>query len=76
MPATTMGKAVALEALASRRANQPKKIDNSSLPAGAPMYFYCLSCGHESDVKPENYLTAPKKLCGECQALRDLGWLE
>ncbi len=39
------------------------------------MYFYCISCGYPADEKPEGYLTPPKKLCPECQALKDLGWL-
>jgi hypothetical protein len=70
------GKEVALAALAERRANKPEKIDNASLPAGSEMYFYCKACGHLSDIKPESYITAVKKLCKECQALKDLGWLE
>ena len=76
MPATEQGKEAALEALAARREMQPDQVDNASLPAGAPMYFYCVSCGHQSDVLPENYfLTTPKKLCAECQALKHMGWL-
>ena len=74
MPMTVHGKTVALQALAERRANQPKKIDNNSLYAGSPMYFYCLSCGAEI-VVPESYLRKPD-LCEECQALKAMGWLE
>lgn|GEM_PF-1744216 len=77
--ATTKGKAFALEALAKRRkANAKKeKIDNSKLPAGSPMFFYCTSCDDLADELPENYfISKPKKLCDECQALKDLGWLE
>ncbi len=79
--ATEKGKAFALEALAKRRARAEKeeKIDNSRLVAGSPMYYYCAGCGLLSDTLPENWdprLTQPKKLCGECRALKDLGWLE
>ena len=74
--ATTQGKEYALKKLAERRANPPKQINNSSLYAGDPMYFYCICCGHESDISPESYTCKPKKLCDECQALKDLGWLE
>lgn len=74
--ATQKGKQHALEALAKRRENQPKRISNSSLYAGSPMYFYCKSCGHLADEKPESYIFPPKSLCDECQALKDLGWLE
>lgn len=76
--ATQKGKAFALKALAQRRkANAKKKqIDNAALPAGSSMYFYCISCKGLADTKPESYVTPPKKLCDECKALQDLGWLE
>jgi hypothetical protein len=74
--ATEKGKKFALAVLRARRANKPDRIDNSSLYAGSPMYFYCISCGHLADELPEGYMSGPKKLCDECQALKDLGWLE
>ena len=75
--ATQKGKKFALKALQKRRANPPKQIDNLSLYAGSPMYFYCKSCGHLADTLQENYfLSTPKKLCDECYALKDMGWLE
>ena len=74
--ATTQGKEFALARLGERRANPPEQIDNGSLIAGSPMYFYCISCGWLADTKPESYLTPVRKLCRECQALKDLGWLE
>lgn len=75
-PTTTQGKAAALAALAKRRkANKTReRIDNSSLHAGSSMHFDCLGCGGDI-VVPENYIVRPK-LCGECKALKDLGWLE
>ena len=78
MPLTIQGKEVALTALKQRReANKDiKPIDNASLPAGSPMYFYCITCGNSSDCKLEGYLSSPRKLCTECQALKDAGWLE
>lgn len=78
MPITEQGREAALQALARRRqANaEMKKIDNASLPAGSPMYFYCISCGDNHAVLPETYITPPPKLCPECQALKDCGWLE
>lgn len=75
MPATEQGREAAEAALKSRRETAPRKVDNSRLPAGSPMYFYCVACGHLSDEKPESYTSAVKKLCGECQAMKDLGWL-
>jgi transcription elongation factor Elf1 len=72
---TEKGKEFALEALQKRREKNSKKerVNNSSLSAGSPMYFYCPSCGEEI-VVPENYIDRPK-LCEECQALKILGWL-
>lgn len=73
----TQGKEAAIKALADRRANPPEQKDNHSLPAGSPMYYYCKSCGHLSDVKNEGwFLYPPARLCKECQALKELGWLE
>jgi hypothetical protein len=65
-----------MQALDDRRANQPEQIDNASLPAGSDMYYYCASCGHVSCVLPETWTTGHKKLCDECQAMKDEGWLE
>lgn len=74
--ATTQGKPTAIEALAERRKKFSNKepINNDTLRAGSPMYFDCLGCNGWITV-PENYVTRPK-LCGECQAMKDLGWLE
>lgn len=74
--ATTLGKTAALEALKERReANHDREsVDNASLYAGSPMHFDCLGCNADITV-PEGYLTRPN-LCTECQALKELGWLE
>jgi hypothetical protein len=76
MLATTQGKEHALKMLAERRekARARRPIDNSALPAGAPMFFPCDTCGTYIAV-PESYLSKPD-LCEECEALRRLGWLE
>lgn len=76
--ATVQGKEHALKMLSERRAKakETKPIDNSSLPAGSPMHYYCISCGLVADVLPELHVNAPRRLCTECQALKDLGWLE
>jgi hypothetical protein len=55
--------------LEERRARAPEQIDNASLPAGAPMYYYCRSCGHQTAVLPEDwYRTPPPKFCDWCVA--------
>ena len=56
-----------------RKAHPPKQIDNASLYAGSPMYFYCRHCEHESDCLPEGYLGSPRRACNECQKLLDAG---
>lgn len=71
-----LGREAAVEALRERRANRPERIDNWKLPAGSPMYYYCASCGHLADTLPEDHVGTPKKLCRECAALEERGWLE
>lgn len=74
---TEQGREVALAGLRERRANRPEKIDDAKLPAGSPMHFYCISCGWLAEQKPENwYRHLPRKLCPECEAMKELGWLE
>jgi hypothetical protein len=65
-----------LRALHHRRANPFPKVGNSNLYAGSPMYFYCTSCGHLADIMPESYRGQPRKLCTQCQELKDLGALD
>jgi len=48
-------------------------IDDSVLPAGSAMHFYCDHCGAISDTRSENYISTPIKVCEECQKLIDLG---
>lgn len=77
MVATQKGKVEALKALAERRKKyessdwQKKTLD---APAGAPMWFGCKACNAPITVS-ENYLTRPY-LCSECDALKELNWLE
>jgi hypothetical protein len=66
----------ALAQFRERKNNPPKQINNASLYAGSPMYFYCRLCGHESDVLPESYTCRPKSLCGKCQTAKDMGWFD
>ncbi len=65
----------ALIALQERQANPPEKIDNASLYAGSPMFFYCKVCDG-TIVLPENFTCAVPKLCIECDFLKEMGWLE
>jgi hypothetical protein len=60
-----------LRELQDRIQNCPKQVNNSSLYAGSPMFFYCQLCGHESDRLPESYTCMPKKHCAKCLELKE-----
>lgn len=76
MPKTQEGKVAALEALRIRRVSNKDRVrvEDWKLLAGSPMHYECRACGEEI-VVPENTVTPPK-LCVECVALKDCGWLE
>jgi len=76
MTATQQGRPAAQKALELRRAANRMKppFDNASLPAGSPMVYACIGCGADIWV-PEGWITKPD-LCGECDAMHRLGWLE
>src|SRR5262245_27701274 len=63
----------AMQQLADRRATAPPKVDQSTLPAGREMTFYCRTCGHVCDVKPELYLFPANGQCSECRGFHE--WL-
>jgi len=73
---TEKDKKLALAALKKRQQKNKgkKRVDNESLYAGSPMYFYCRACGGEI-VVPESYVTR-SDFCSECQPLKDAGWIE
>lgn len=75
---TDVEKAKALAELAGRKrtAAQTPKIDNSSLYAGAAMYYYCRICGLLADVLPETHTDRPRAHCDPCQTLVNAGWSE
>jgi hypothetical protein len=53
-----------------REANVGKQVDNASLHAGSPMYYYCRACGAHTATLPEDwYREPPPKFCDECRAL-------
>lgn len=49
--------------------NQGKQIDNSSLPAGAPMIYYCRHCGAHTATLSEGHMSRPKTICNPCEVL-------
>ncbi len=64
-----------VEKFVYRYENRPEPIDNGSLYAGSPMYFYCKFCGNVSDILPESYISPPSHVCGECDILKEAGIL-
>lgn len=53
--------------------NKGKKIDNSSLPAGSPIYIYCRFCDKLIYTLPESYTCTPNNICNPCQILHNHG---
>jgi hypothetical protein len=61
---------IALDKLTERLKNVPEQINNSTLYAGSPMYFYCRLCNWLADVKPESYSDRPRSHYKECEELK------
>lgn len=55
---------------------RPVDFDNSQLPAGSPMLYFCEHCGWISDIVTEEWFAGtPRTICTECQGMIDHGWL-
>lgn len=55
--------------LEQRRASAPEQIDNATLHAGSPMFYYCHGCGHQVAELPEDWWRHPPPvLCDWCKA--------
>jgi hypothetical protein len=53
-------------------ANRDKdRIDNSALPAGSPMYYYCRECRAFLTALPEEHFTPAPSLCEDCKRLKE-----
>lgn len=58
------------ELQARREFNEGKQVDNSTLEAGSPMYYYCKTCGAHVATKPEGWWqNAPPSHCAPCKDL-------
>lgn len=66
----------AVEALQERKAANAdvERVDNHSLPAGAPMYYYCRLCGMELGAHPEAHVGPAPRYCSPCETLVEAGW--
>lgn len=53
-----------------------KDFDNSRLPAGSPMYYFCHGCYIKVATLPEGWWSSgPPKYCDACKSLADHGLL-
>lgn len=68
-PASEVTDTAALKRLAHRLDNPVRQVDNGSLHAGAPMYYYCRLCGHLAATMSEGHWGSPPKHCKECTEL-------
>jgi hypothetical protein len=73
-----LAKEEAIKQFCRRREHAIKhgQIENSSLPAGYPLYFYCNFCGILLETLPEDYLFRPRRQCSQCKGLSELRWLD
>lgn len=53
-----------------REANIGTQIENSQLPAGAPMYYYCKGCGVHVGTLPEGWYM--ERIPSHCEDCKDL----
>lgn len=65
-----------LAEFADRKKTPPKRVKNEDLHAGAPMYYYCRACGHQSDCLPEEHFGSPAKHCDPCLHLIKVGMIK
>jgi len=70
--------AIAVRQYVKRKAHNAEKkmIDNASLHAGSPMYYYCDFCCDDTQTLPESHTCAPKTVCDPCKMLRDHGIID
>ena len=54
--------------------NKGKQVDNSALPAGSPMYYYCRRCSAHVATRSEGWISnPPPHYCDPCQVLVEHG---
>ena len=66
---------VALEAYHKRVEDNKdlEHVDNASLYAGSPMFFYCRKCRVHTVTLSESFTCKPKTICDPCKILADHG---
>lgn len=66
----------AIRQFRQRLKSRPEQVENASLHAGEPMYFYCEHCGVQTDLLNEEYIFPPRQCCSQCQGIISMGFLE
>ena len=65
---------VAMEQYEKRKKKyEGKQINNSSLPAGSSMHYYCRFCGAPTETLPESHICRSKTICDPCEILHAHG---
>lgn len=55
-----------------KQANSKKeRVNNASLRAGSPMYYYCKVCGEEQILSKDHLASEIKQQCDKCKKLLD-----
>jgi hypothetical protein len=65
-----------IEEFILRHKNRPLPMDNASLVAGSPMYYYCKACGKFITALPEEHIRPAPKYCDDCQDLKNEALLD
>jgi hypothetical protein len=70
MMAIQFDKDLAISTFVERKTkNAGKQIDNSTLYAGSPMYYYCRHCECHTQTLSESHSGRPITVCTPCEAL-------
>lgn len=53
-----------------------ERMNNSALPAGSPMYYYCKGCDDHIITLPEGHRSFVYTICTGCEVLKEHGLLK
>jgi hypothetical protein len=75
MTTISLDKALAIEMFIKRfaKAMMAGQVNNASLYAGSPMYYYCKFCGVHTQTLPESHWGRPVTVCNPCGVMDSHG---
>lgn len=76
MPNVDVKTAIKGFAFRYKRNSKEKQINNSDLPAGSPMYYYCKKCLAYITTLPECHFGRAPSLCTACEFLVKQGVID